>query len=54
LISWNQFGGGNRAGVDKKDNGYKIAVVDSIQVMSTETGNGATGAVTKLENALLN
>jgi len=34
--------------LDKKDNGYKIAVVDSIQVMSTETGNGATGAVNQI------
>jgi DNA repair protein RadA/Sms len=34
--------------LDRTNNGYKIAVVDSIQVMTTEMSTGATGAVNQI------
>ena len=37
--------------LDRTDNLYKIAVVDSIQVMNTETGSGAAGAVNQIRES---
>lgn len=37
--------------LDRTNNGYKIAVVDSIQVMNTETSTGAAGAINQIRES---